>query len=143
MELNGLQASTARGNAAREHQTMLYILHTSSCHAMQKIVEVIRSYWWGTSKRRKPNQKPNPDFPKKTLAVCFLKPQSKSSFSLTFPVGWMKSEWQDTNPQTTIDCLAPAVWDEYRPQLDIDHLPQECPPMYLECGESSMSQDLS
>eukprot|EP00434_Breviolum_minutum_P016060 symbB.v1.2.014154.t1/scaffold1028.1/size143234/6 len=55
---------------------------------------------------------------------------------ICYPLGY------DTNPQTTIDCLAPAVWDEYRPQLEIDHLPQECPPMYLECGESSISQDV-
>lgn len=41
----------------------------------------------------------------------------------------------ETNVMTTIDCLAPAVWDDYTPRFEGDHLPEECPPMYLQCDE--------
>ena len=46
---------------------------------------------------------------------------------LCYPLGF------DTPLERQIDCLAPAVWDEYRPQFSGDHLPAECPPMYLQC----------
>ena len=48
---------------------------------------------------------------------------------LCYPLGF------DTAVKTTIDCLAPAVWDDYEPQLSGDHLPRECPPMYLQCEQ--------
>ena len=47
--------------------------------------------------------------------------------TLCYPAG------HATDPKMTVDCLAPAVWDAYRPQLDGPHLPQQCPPMYLVC----------
>ena len=55
---------------------------------------------------------------------------AKCDPQICYPLGF------DTNPKTTIDCLAPAVWDDYTIQFEgVDHLPEECPPMYLQCDE--------
>ncbi|CAK9062787.1 unnamed protein product [Durusdinium trenchii] len=54
---------------------------------------------------------------------------------LCYPLGF------DTPVKRQIDCLAPAVWDEYRPQFSGNHLPQECPPMYLQCEENEDTED--
>eukprot|EP00435_Cladocopium_sp_Y103_P022239 s3127_g5.t1 len=52
---------------------------------------------------------------------------------ICYPLGF------DTNVKTTIDCLAPAVWDEYTVQFEgVDHLPEECPPMYLDCDQDRL-----
>lgn len=57
---------------------------------------------------------------------------------ICYPLGF------DTNRKTTIDCLAPAVWDDYTVQFEgVDHLPEECPPMYLECGEQDVVEERS
>ena len=52
---------------------------------------------------------------------------AKCDPSICYPAG------PETDPKMTVDCLAPAVWDGYGPQLEGPHLPRECPPMYLVC----------
>ncbi|CAE7541907.1 MDN1 [Symbiodinium microadriaticum] len=52
---------------------------------------------------------------------------AKCDPSICYPAG------PETDPRMTVDCLAPAVWDVYLPQIRGPHLPRECPPMYLVC----------